>query len=229
MNKQRLWARLPITARPTHALAISGSAWAARAWPSPSGVPDGGPAFRPSSVRPFSHVVRTARSNYWILVGVLLCVAPSQTRAQFGGPALVDVSPVRAQALAAGQEYVGTIVPIRTAVVGSAVDGRVIEFPINEGDRVEAGQTLAKLLTKTIELELQASQAELRLRESELEELVNGSRPDELLQAKARLEATRAQKEYLVERRKRTEALFRQQRTVSQENLQEAVSASLRR
>ena len=164
----------------------------------------------------------------WIAAGVVLCVTPLRAWAQFGGPALVGVSPVRAQELAAGQEYVGTVVPIRTAIVGSAVDGRVIEFPVNEGDRVETGQTLAKLLTQTIELELQASQAELRLRQSELEELLNGSRPDEIRQAKSRMEAARAQQEYLVARRKRTEALFRQRRTVSQENLQEAVSASLR-
>ena len=75
---------------------------------------------------------------------------PQVAWAQFRGPARVAVEPAQMQSVAAGQEFVGTVVPARTAIVGSAVDGRVIEFPINEGDRVEAGDTLARLLTETV-------------------------------------------------------------------------------
>ena len=104
---------------------------------------------------------------------------------------MVEVAPVQQQAVAAGQEFVGTVFPTRTAVIGSAVDGRVIEFPINEGDRVEAGQTLAQLLTETISLELQAAEAELQLRQEEWNELNNGSRSEEIEQSRARVEAAR--------------------------------------
>ena len=53
--------------------------------------------------------------------------------------ALVAVSPVVEREVTAGQTFVGTVMPLKKAVVGSAVDGRVIEFPLNEGDRVERG------------------------------------------------------------------------------------------
>jgi RND family efflux transporter MFP subunit len=159
---------------------------------------------------------------------VAIWMSPTlQVWSQADRPAAVEVERVRTEEVAAGQEFVGTIVPIRTAVIGSAVDGRVIEFPINEGDRVEANQPLAQLLTETIGLELQAAAAQLLLRQQELDELER-SHPAEVEQARARREAARAAQEYLTARRERTETLFRERRIASEEDLQEAVSASLR-
>jgi RND family efflux transporter MFP subunit len=93
--------------------------------------------------------------------------------------------------------------PLRKAIVGSAVDGRVIEFPLNEGDRVERGGVLAQLLTDTIQLELAAAEAELELRKQELAELENGTRPEEIEQAKARMVAAQARWQYAEARRTR--------------------------
>jgi HlyD family secretion protein len=106
------------------------------------------------------------------------------------GPAVVEVAPVVQMELAETQPTLGTITPTRRATLGSAVDGRVIELMVREGDRVEENQPLAKLLTQTIELELEAAEAELELRKEELTELQNGNRPEEIAQAKARLEAS---------------------------------------
>ena len=86
-------------------------------------------------------------------------LASASARAQ-RGPALVEVTPVVQREVATGQTFVGTIVPTRRAVVGSAVDGRVVELYVSEGDRVDKGQPLAQLLTETISLELKAAQAE---------------------------------------------------------------------
>src|SRR5690606_8822162 len=116
--------------------------------------------------------------------------------------------------------------PLKRSVIGSAVDGRVVEFPINVGDRVEAGQTLAQLLTETIKLEVAAAEAELELRQEELEELENGSLPEEIEQARARKEAASANKEYLEQRRTRIEKL-RQSNAASEDVVQETVSQSL--
>jgi multidrug efflux pump subunit AcrA (membrane-fusion protein) len=102
----------------------------------------------------------------------------------------VEVAPVVQMELAETQPTLGTITPTRRATLGSAVDGRVIELMVREGDRVEENQPLAKLLTQTIELELEAAEAELELRKEELTELQNGNRPEEIAQAKARLEAS---------------------------------------
>jgi len=66
----------------------------------------------------------------------------------------VVVSRVVKRTVAVGQSFVGSVKPSKRAVIGSAVSGRVVEFPVNEGDRVIKGATLSQLLTATITLEL---------------------------------------------------------------------------
>jgi len=121
---------------------------------------------------------------------------------------------------------VATVRPLKRVTVGSAVDGRVTEYPIEAGQRVEAGGTLAQLLTDTISLEVQAAEAELTLRNQELAELTNGSRPEEIEQARARMEVAAASREYQAKRRARVEKLFADN-AISEDRLQEAVSQSL--
>ncbi|MCA9018017.1 MAG: hypothetical protein KDA77_22020, partial [Planctomycetaceae bacterium] len=72
------------------------------------------------------------------------------------GPAAVAVAEIVERETASGQTFVGTVLPIKRSVIGSAVGGRVSEFPVNEGDFVRAKQPLAQLLTNTINLEVDA-------------------------------------------------------------------------
>jgi RND family efflux transporter MFP subunit len=116
------------------------------------------------------------------IVGWVETPAWSQT-----GPSPVTVDKVAEHDVLAGQTFVGTVMPRRRSAVGSAVDGRVLEYPINEGDRVSRGQPIAQLLTETLQIERDGAQAELELREKELMELEAGSRPEEIEQAKARM------------------------------------------
>jgi len=159
-----------------------------------------------------------------IVVGASVCL-PAASLAQFG-PASVVVAEVVEEPVEQGEVFVGTVRPLKRSVIGSAVDGRVVEFPVNVGDRVEEGQPLAKLLTETISLEKAAAEAELELRKEELKELENGSLPEEIEQARARKEAASANKDYLAQRRNRMEKL-RQGNAASEDVHQEAVSASL--
>lgn len=147
--------------------------------------------------------------------------------AQAPPAALVVVSPVVEREITAGQTFVGTVMPLKKAIVGSAVDGRVVEFPLNEGDRVERGQTLAQLLTDTVQLELAAAEAELELRRQELAELENGTRPEEIAQAQARMTAAEARMQYAKARRSRAENLFRQGQAMSEEERDEMVSLAV--
>lgn len=110
--------------------------------------------------------------------------------------------------VATGQPFVGTVIPLKKSSVGTAVDGRVSEFPINEGDRVNKGQPLAKLLTETINLSIVAAQAELKFREEELREQQNGWRKEEIEQAAAKTMAAMARRDYAAQRLKRTQLLF---------------------
>jgi len=50
----------------------------------------------------------------------------------------VTAAPILHGYVQSNQTFVGTVVPTKTAIVGSAVDGRVIELKVNEGDRVGA-------------------------------------------------------------------------------------------
>ena len=137
---------------------------------------------------------------YSLVLAGLLCVPTAFAQR---GPAVVEVLPLAQREVSTTQATLGTIMPSRRAVIGSAVDGRVVEFLVREGDRVEKDQPLASLLTRTIQLDLEAAQAELELRQQELLELQNGSLPQELAQARARLEASRVAAEYLDKDRQR--------------------------
>lgn len=139
-------------------------------------------------------------------------------------PAPVWVAPVSQNSYAGSMTVVGTFVPSNVAVLGSAADGRVSEFPVEAGDRVQTMQPVAQLLTTTIELEHAAAAAELKLREAELAELKNGARDEEKEQAQAALDAAEARKVYFELRRKRLEALANRTNAVSAEEFEEAVS-----
>lgn len=165
-------------------------------------------------MRGFSSSIRT------VCCGLMLLACASAVWAQpGGGPKLVVVTPVVEQSVASGQTFVGTTTPVRSAVVGSAVDGRVLEYPIREGDFVRAGDPLTQLLTATISLEIEAAEAELELRQHEHAELKNGSLKEEIEQARAMMLAAQADQEYQTKRLGRTEELF-QRNAINSEELQ---------
>lgn len=124
-----------------------------------------------------------------------------------------------------GHRVVGTVMPIRTSTVGTAVDGRVVEFLVNTGDEVAERQPLAKLRTGTLEIQLAAAKAELRLREEELRQLRNGTRPEEVAEAKARMLAAEAIHRNSLTRLTRLEELFQRQ-AVNQTELDNTREAS---
>ncbi len=167
--------------------------------------------------------------HLWAFVSVVVAAAP--VWAQGGAPktppaTLVDAVKIEKRVVTPKQAFVGTVVPLQKAVIGSAVDGRVIEFPINEGDYVEKDSMLAQLLTNTIGKDLEAAKAELALRKEELKEMLAGSRPEEIEQARARMEAAKARMEYSRLRLQRLQTLFRQGRAASTEDVDEATAAA---
>ena len=143
-------------------------------------------------------------------------------------PARVEVAAVIEMTLSASQTIVGTVTPFRTSLVGSAVDGRVVEFLVNEGDVVTEGQPLAQLRTSTLALQLNASRAEMLLRSEELAELVNGATREELDQSQARMKAARASMDFSSWTHKRIAALFNKGQAVSENELQEVFSYAQR-
>ena len=133
------------------------------------------------------------------------------------GDAAVAVSPITRETISAGQSFVGAVAPSRHSVVGSAVDGRVIEVFVNDGDPVtiqpgddaesSVGQPIAQLRIGTISIEIAVARAELTLREHELAEAEAGSRPEEIEQAAARFRAAIAVMKFADTRFERVKAL----------------------
>lgn len=78
--------------------------------------------------------------------------------------------------------------------VSLAFDGsdRIAEMGAEEGDRVRAGQVLARLDTRTLALELAQAKADIAVREQALLRLRNGTRPEEVQQAQAQVAAAQA-------------------------------------
>jgi RND family efflux transporter MFP subunit len=157
-----------------------------------------------------------------------LLALPARSLAQ-GGPPLpsVVVATVEEKPLAGTQSFVGTLSPMRRSVVGSAVDGRVVEYFANDGDWVTKGQPLAQLLTGTIEIEVKAAEAELRLREQELREMEQGSLAEEKLQAHAKMIQCKALATFAKEKQRRWEKLFAQGNSASREEMELATQESV--
>ncbi|MEE2827353.1 MAG: efflux RND transporter periplasmic adaptor subunit [Planctomycetota bacterium] len=100
------------------------------------------------------------------------------------------------------QTFIGTIQPVRKALVGTAVAGRVIEALVEAGDPVKynqgaevdpdmAGQPMFGLRTGTLDIELGAAKIQLQIAEQGLEELLT-KMPTELELAQAKAEETAA-------------------------------------
>jgi RND family efflux transporter MFP subunit len=158
-----------------------------------------------------------------VIVSVVSWTATAQ--AQFGGPAPVRVAPVEQRTVAGEQEFVATVMPGRKTIVGSAVEGRVEEYFVNEGDYVTKGTVLAKLRTGTIQIELEEARAELDLRRHELDEMRNGSRPDEIAEVEARTKSLESRADFVKSRLRRQSQLY-EKKTISHDDYEDAVSGA---
>jgi len=155
-----------------------------------------------------------------LLLALITSTAAAQGPKEAGQPpATVVVGKAVEREVAAGQTFIGTLEPRRRSVVGSAVDGRVEEFPLNDGQWVKKGDVLAELLKETIKIEVRNAKAELALRQAELDEMTHGSEEEDKTQAKAKLAAAKAQWDYAKARHNRSEALFQRGTAITQEDM----------
>lgn len=82
----------------------------------------------------------------------------------------------------------GTI-EIRDAGLAFSEQERLTELLVEEGDRVKAGQVLARLNTERLETAVTEMEARIASQQQLVRKLKNGSRPQEIEQAKAEVEA----------------------------------------
>ena len=77
--------------------------------------------------------------------------------------------------------------------VSALVGGRLTSLTVVEGDRVEAGQTVGRLDTADVELEIARARAERESADAQLRLLRAGTRPGDILQAQAQVDALEAE------------------------------------
>ncbi len=80
---------------------------------------------------------------------------------------------------------------------------RVAEMRVQEGDRVEAGQVLATLDTRTLTLQIAQAQARIDVEDQVLLRLKNGTRPEEIAQARADVASAQADADLAAQQLKR--------------------------
>ena len=78
-------------------------------------------------------------------------------------------------------------IDVRQVSLAFEGSGRVAQVGVEEGDRVQPGQVLAVLDTRTLALQADQAAAQLRAQEENLGRLKNGARPAEIAQARSRL------------------------------------------
>ena len=84
-------------------------------------------------------------------------------------------------------------VDIREVDMAFRVPGRIEQIPVDEGDRVAAGDLLAVLDATPVEDTIGEAEARIAEARAGLAALENGNRPQDVAQARARLDAARAQ------------------------------------
>ena len=132
----------------------------------------------------------------------------------------VFVATARVETLDEPKSFVGTVMPLRKSVVGSAAPGRVEEYLVNEGDFVKKGAPIAHLRRGIIGAEKRAAEAELEVRKAALAEMEN-SLQDEIAQAKAQVAIAEANRRFQHAKAERAKQLAN---AITKEALEEALS-----
>ncbi len=96
------------------------------------------------------------------------------------------------------------------AEVGSELDGRIAEFPVEEGDDINKGDLIAKLDNRDLLARLIEAEAELKVAKSKLREVASGARDEEIKKANAVLESALADMEFAEESLQRYKLLYKE-------------------
>lgn len=110
-----------------------------------------------------------ARAWPWLLAAVVVIGGYAWVRANRGPEAIaVDTAPVTKRArFESSVSASGEIVATRYADIGSSAMGKIISLPVAEGDRVRAGQLLARIDPVQAESDATGATAQLRALEAE--------------------------------------------------------------
>lgn len=101
----------------------------------------------------------------WVL---LTCVWQANARAQGPPPANVVVDAVRDETVEVWRQVTGEVLSLRRSRLAAEEPGVVTLLDVLEGDRVEAGEVIARLDTTLAEIAVEAARADVQAREGEI-------------------------------------------------------------
>ncbi|WP_243138080.1 efflux RND transporter periplasmic adaptor subunit [Heliorestis acidaminivorans] len=105
---------------------------------------------------------------------------------------VVEVFTVEETLQESSREFSSTLQPIEEVAVAFEVPGRIVDLAVKEGERVFAGQVLARLDSTDYSLDLTAAAAQRRQQEANLEQIETGATEYELNQSAAMLAKAKA-------------------------------------
>lgn len=138
--------------------------------------------------------------------------------------------PVEASQITVRIRASGTVQPIRTVNVSPATSDIVEELLVEQGDRVVAGQVIARMKSDTLRAEVAQAEARVAQVQAQLDELLAGNRPQDIAQGQARVEqvqatVTQAQSRLnLANERVERNRFLQNQGAVAQDTLDEALN-----
>jgi HlyD family secretion protein len=118
--------------------------------------------------------------------------------------------PVKLQDLRVRIQASGTVTPIQSVNISPKSAGRLVELLVDQGDRVRAGQVVARMEDRDLQARLAQAEATLAQAKARYLKALNGSRPEEIAQAQGRVDAALAAAQLARERRARNLSLYQQ-------------------
>ncbi|WP_375340623.1 efflux RND transporter periplasmic adaptor subunit [Okeania sp. SIO3I5] len=100
--------------------------------------------------------------------------------------------PVQAQNIVVRITASGEVQPIQRVNLSPKNQGRLAQLYVEQGDRVQAGQVIARMESRELEVQLRQAEARLKSSKANLARLETGSRLEEIAAARARLNQVEA-------------------------------------
>ena len=101
--------------------------------------------------------------------------------------------PVKATSLTLRITASGTVVPVQTVNLSPKSAGRLAELRVEQGEKVQQGQIIARMDNEDIQAQIGQAKAKLDQAIASLAKTRAGNRPQEIAQARARLAQAQAQ------------------------------------
>ncbi|MGB3532919.1 MAG: efflux RND transporter periplasmic adaptor subunit [Microcoleaceae cyanobacterium] len=131
-----------------------------------------------------------------ITIGLLSLSLPTYylyTRSQTQLDAIESLTvPVAAKDLTVRITASGVVQPVRRVNLSPNTQGRLAELYVEQGDRVTAGQVIARMESEELEAQLLQAEARLARSKANLQKLQTGTRPEEIAAARARFDQSNA-------------------------------------